>query len=351
MIITKTPFRVSLCGGGSDLPSFYEKNGGCVISTTIKKYMYILSHPSFEEMNTVLKYSKTEVVQDINDIKHPIFRECLKRENVSGLEIASIADIPQGTGLGSSSAFTVGLIRNLKCWKREYISDEELAQAACDMEINFLKNPIGKQDQYAAAYGGLNYYQFNKDGTVFVEPIIMSADSYKKLEENLIMLYVGGEHSASRILKEQAKNLTSVADKENGQKRIVELTRELKYELEHNNVDAVGKILDENWKIKKTLANGISNSQLDKWYEKATNNGAIGGKILGAGGSGFFLFYVPKEKQEQFREAMSDLPEMKFEFDHQGCTIMNATAFLDKDGDNSKVLKIGKKKNNERNQS
>ena len=344
MIITKTPFRVSLCGGGSDLPAFYEKHGGCVISTTIKKYMYVLSHPSFEAKDTVLKYSKTETVQDINDIEHPILRECLKKENVSGLEIASIADVPQGTGLGSSSAFTVGLIKNLKTWKREYISDEELAQAACDMEINVLKNPIGKQDQYAAAYGGLNYYQFNKDGSVFVEPIIMSKESYHKLEENLIMLYVGGEHSASEILKEQSKNMTSAADKEAGQKRIVELTHVLKYELEHGNIDAVGEILDENWRIKKTLAKGISNPKFDEWYDRAKNNGAIGGKILGAGGSGFFLFYVPKERQKQFREAMSDLPEMKFEFDHQGCTVMNATAFLEKEEENSKVLKLGSRK-------
>ena len=322
MIITKTPFRVSLCGGGSDLPAFYEKNGGCVISTTIKKYMYITSHPSFEGKNTVLKYSKTETVENIDDIEHPIFRECLKQEGLSGLEITSIADVPQGTGLGSSSSFTVGLIKNLKCYKREYISDEEVAQAACEMEINKLGNPIGKQDQYAAAYGGLNYYQFNKDGTVFVEPILMSKESYNQLEKNLIMLYVGGEHSASAILKEQSKNMTSAKDKEEGQKRIVELTHELKYELEHNNIDAVGTILDENWKIKKTLANGISNPKFDEWYDKAIKNGALGGKILGAGGSGFFLFYVPEANQKKFREAMKELPEMEFKFDHQGTTVI-----------------------------
>lgn len=319
MIITKTPFRVSLCGGGSDLPSFYEKNGGCVISTTINKYMYITSHPSFDKNNTVLKYSKTENVKKINDIEHPIFRECLKAENLEGLEITSIADIPQGTGLGSSSAFTVGLIKNLKCHKREFASDEEIAQLACKMEIDVLKNPIGKQDQYAAAYGGLNYYQFNKDGTVFVEPVMMSKEALHKLEDNLIMLYVGGEHKASNILRQQSKNVVS-GNKEEGQKRIVELTKILKIELEKNNVDIVGKILHENWTIKKTLANGISNPDFDKWYDKAIKNGATGGKILGAGGSGFFLFYVPKEKQEKFLKSMKKLPEMKFKFDHQGST-------------------------------
>lgn len=319
MIITKTPFRVSLCGGGSDLPTFYEKNGGCVISTTINKYMYITSHPSFEKKSTVLKYSKTECVKDINDIEHSIFRECLKKEGLEGLEITSIADVPQGTGLGSSSSFTVGLIKNLKCHKREYISDEEVAQMACNMEINILKNPIGKQDQYAAAYGGLNYYQFNKDGSVFVEPVLMSHEAFKQLEKNLIMLYVGGEHSASNILKEQSKNVKT-GDKEAGQKRIVELTHELKYELEHNNIDAVGKILHENWLIKKTLASGISNPQFDIWYDKALKSGALGGKILGAGGSGFFLFYVPEVKQDKFRKVMKELPEMEFKFDHQGTT-------------------------------
>ena len=322
MIITRTPFRVSLCGGGSDLPQFYRKHGGCVISTTINKYMYITSHPSFDKNTTVLKYSKTETVHDINDIEHSIFRECLKKEGLEGLEITSIADVPQGTGLGSSSSFTVGLIKNLKCHKREYISKNDVAKAACEMEIDILKNPIGKQDQYAAAFGGLNFYQFNKDGSVDVEPILLGHEAYKQLEKNLIMLYVGGEHSASAILKEQGKNVTSASDKEEGQKRIVELTYELKYELEHDNIDAVGRILDENWKIKRTLANGISNPKFDEWYDRAINNGATGVKILGAGGSGFFLFYVPEENQEKFRNAMSDLKEMEFKFDDLGTTVI-----------------------------
>lgn len=322
MIITRTPFRVSLCGGGSDLPAYYEKNGGCVISTTINKYMYITSHPSFDKKTTVLRYSKTETVHNLDDIEHVYFRQCLKEEGLEGLEITSIADVPQGTGLGSSSSFTVGLIKNLKCYKREYISDADVAKMACEMEIEKLGNPIGKQDQYAAAFGGLNFYQFNKDGSVDVEPVLLSHDKFKQLEKNLIMLYVGGEHSASEILKEQSKNMVSAADKEAGQKRIVELTHELKYELEHNNIDAVGIILDENWKIKKTLASGISNPQFDEWYERAIKAGATGGKILGAGGSGFFLFYVPEENQKRFREEMKDLPEMEFKFDHQGTTVI-----------------------------
>lgn len=322
MIITKTPFRISLCGGGSDIASFYKKNGGCVISTTINKYMYITSHPSFDKKTTVLKYSKTEIIKNINEIEHNIFRECLKREKLEGLEITSIADVPSGTGLGSSSAFTVGLIQNLKCHKREYISKEELAAEACNLENNVVHTTSGKQDQYAVAYGGLNFYKFNKDGSVDVEPVLMDHEAFKQLEKNLIMLYVGGEHKANEILREQSKNIVTDKDKENGQKKIMEMTYQLKYELEHNNIDKVGEILDLNWQIKKTLANGISNKNFDKIYEKAIKSGAIGGKLLGAGGSGFFLFYVPEERQVKFRKAMKEIPEMDFKFDHQGTTVL-----------------------------
>lgn len=322
MVITRTPFRISLCGGGSDIKSFYEKHGGCVLSTTINKYMYITSHPSFDKKTTVLKYSKTETVNEINEIEHDIFRECLKKEKLEGLEITSIADVPQGTGLGSSSSFTVGLLKNLKCHKREYISKEDVAAYACDIENNVVHTTNGKQDQYAAAFGGLNFYQFNKDGTVDVEPVLMGHEAYKQLEKNLIMIYVGGEHKASEILEEQSKNIISAKDKELGQKKIMEMTYDLKRELEHDNIDYVGKILDENWRIKKTLASGISNPQFDEWYDRGIKAGATGGKLLGAGGSGFFLFYVPEKNQEEFRNQMSDLPEMEFKFDHQGTTVI-----------------------------
>lgn len=318
MIVTRTPFRVSFCGGGSDLPSYYRKNGGCVLSTTINKYMYIITHKSFFPHQTVLKYSKTETVEKLDDIEHKIFRECLKQEKVEGVEITSVADVPQGTGLGSSSSFTVGLLNNLRCFKRQYSTKQELAEDACNMEINICGAPIGKQDQYAAAYGGLNFYRFNRDDSVSIEPVLLPSDKYAELEDNLLMMYVGGEHSASEILKEQGKNLVNKKEKEEGQKKIVELTYELKEQLEKGNIDVLGEILDENWKIKKTLANGISNPKFDEWYELALKNGALGGKILGAGGSGFFLFYVPRDKQDLFRNAMKELPEMGFKFDHQG---------------------------------
>ena len=214
------------------------------------KQIYVHNYSSIIwKKTTVLKYSKTETVNEINEIQHDIFRECLKKEKLEGLEITSIADVPQGTGLRSSSSFTVGLLKNLKCHKREYISKENVPAYACDMENNIVHTTNGKQDQYAAAFGGLNFYQFNKDGSVDVESVLMGHEAYKQLEKNLIMIYVGGEHKASEILEEQSKNIVSTKDKELGQKKIMEMTYDLKRELEHDNIDYVGKILDENWKI------------------------------------------------------------------------------------------------------
>ena len=321
MIITRTPFRVSFCGGGSDIPSFYEKNGGCVISTTIDKYMYITTHPSFQRNQTVLKYSKTEIVENIEEIDHRIFKQCLQDFNTKGVEITSIADVPQGTGLGSSSSFTVGLLHNLYSFNGKFASKEMLAQKACNVEIDELKEPIGKQDQYAAAYGGLNYYRFNRDGSVFIEPIIMEPESYKKLEKNLVMFSTGGHRSASNILKEQSKNIAS-GDKEKNQIEICKLTEELKIELEKNNVDAIGEILHKSWMLKKTLAAGISNPDIDRWYDTALENGATGGKLLGAGGGGFLLFYVPTGEKDKLIEKLPELKEMDFKFDWQGSTVV-----------------------------
>ena len=220
--------------------------------------------------------------------------------------------------MGSSSSFTVGLINALNCYKRNFVSKEEIANEACEVEIKKLGNMIGKQDQYAAAYGGLNYYQFNKDGTVYVEPVLMNKEAFHKLEENLIMLYVGGVHSASSILKEQSKNISKAGNKEENLKKMCELTKKLKKELELGNVDALGEILHESWMLKKTLASGISNPDIDRWYEIARKNGAIGGKLLGAGGGGFLLFYVPKENKEKVIKSLSELKELDFKFDHQG---------------------------------
>lgn len=320
MIITRTPFRVSFAGGGSDIPSFYEKHQGCVLSTTINKYMYISVHPSFKAIDTVLKYSQTEIVNDVAEINHKYFKEVLNMLRINGVEISSTADVPAGTGLGSSSSFTVGLLHALYSYKGKFVSKEKLAQKACEVEITRLKNPIGKQDQYAAAYGGLNFYEFNKDGSVFVEPVIMRTGMYESLEKNLMMFYTGQLHSASDILKEQSFNIKT-GNKEQNQLKMCELARELKEELEQNNIDAMGEILHESWKLKKTLAAGITNSLIDEYYETAIRSGAIGGKLLGAGGGGFLLFYVPEKRQSEVRSALK-LPQMPMGFDKQGSAVI-----------------------------
>lgn len=320
MIITRTPFRVSFAGGGSDIPSFYTKHGGCVLSTTINKYMYISVHPSFEKMDTVLKYSQTEIVSDVDKIEHKYFKEVLSMLRINGVEIVSTADVPAGTGLGSSSSFTVGVLHSLYSYKGKFVSKEKLAAKACEIEIDRLKNPIGKQDQYAAAYGGLNFYEFNKDGSVFVEPIIMRNGLYEQLENNLMMFYTGQLHSASAILKEQSSNISS-GDKEKNQLQLCELARELREELQQNNIDAMGEILHEGWKLKRTLAAGISNPVIDEYYDIAMKNGAIGGKLLGAGGGGFLLFYVPQNRQAEVRSALK-LTQMPMSFDRQGSSVI-----------------------------
>lgn len=321
MIITRAPFRVSFCGGGSDLPSFYTKYGGCVLSTTIRKYMYLTIHHYFEKDQIVLKYSKTEVVNDFEQIEHRIFKQCLQDFNIRGVEISSMADIPAGTGLGSSSTFTVALLQLLHTYKGEYQSKYKLAKDACSVEIEELGEPIGKQDQFAAAFGGLKFYEFMPNGFVNVEPVIMAPESYQKLENNLMMFYLGGTHSASAILKEQSQNMKNV-DKAAVQNQMCDITRKLKEELQQNNVDAMGKLLHENWMLKRSLATGITNPLVDETYEKAMSVGATGGKILGAGGAGFMLFYVPQEKQKAVREVLSDLREMDFEMDNSGASIV-----------------------------
>lgn len=320
MIITRTPFRVSFCGGGSDLPSFYEKHGGCVLSTGINKYMYISIHPSFQENTTTLKYSMTETVTEFSQIQHQYFRSVLERFGVKGVEITSTADIPSGTGLGSSSSFTVGLLHAIYSYQGKFKSKEQLAEEACRTEIIELKQPIGKQDQYAAACGGLNFYTFNRDGSVFVDPVIMSTDSFLQLKKNLMMFYTGDVRSASNILAEQSKNVTR-GDKEKNQIKMCELTRDLKCKLESNSISSMGEILHESWQLKRTLATGISNPVIDEYYDIALKNGALGGKLLGAGGGGFLLFYVPEKNQQSVREKLH-LSEMNVDFDMQGSTVI-----------------------------
>lgn len=320
MIITRTPFRVSFCGGGSDLPVFYEKHGGCVLSTTINKYMYILTHPYFDRTTTIFKYSKTEIVRSPDEVEHRYFKRLMKDFDLRGIEIASIADIPSGTGLGSSSSFIVGVLHNISSYKGHLMSKEQLASSACEFEIEKLGLKIGKQDQYAAAYGGLNFYDFHKDGSVEVSPVILPKRQLQKLENSLMLFYIGGEHSSEKILEEQGKNISN-GDREKQQLMMCEIARQLRDELMRGNVDSMGKLLHESWQLKRTLASGISNPVIDQKYEIAMKNGALGGKLLGAGGSGFLLFYVPEELQQQVAHAVA-LPNIPFEFDRQGSCIL-----------------------------
>ena len=320
MIITKTPFRVSFCGGGSDMANFYEKYGGCVLSTSINKYCYISIHPYFNEKQTLLKYSENELVDEIDQIKHSIFRQVLKDMHIHGVEITSTADIPGGTGLGSSSTFTVGLLNTLSCYKGKFMSKDKLAKLACEVEIEKLGNPIGKQDQYGAALGGLNFIKFNQDGSVSHEPILMEVKTYKKLQKNLLMFYTGTTRSANTILAEQTKNITS-EDKAKNLLKMCGLAKDMKVALENNDISSFGKILDEGWQLKKELASGIANPAIDEAYQLAMKNGARGGKLLGAGGGGFLLFYCEEEKQEQLKKALG-LRELDFTFERDGTSVI-----------------------------
>ena len=320
MIITKTPFRVSFCGGGSDMANFYEKYGGCVLSTSINKYCYISIHPYFNENQTLLKYSENELVDSPDQIKHRIFRQVLTDMGVHGVEISSTADIPGGTGLGSSSTFTVGLLNTLNCYNGKFVSKDKLAKLACEVEIEKLGNPIGKQDQYGAALGGLNFIKFNQDGSVSHEPILMEGKTYKELQKNLLMFYTGTTRSANTILTEQTKNITS-EDKAKNLLKMCGLAKDMKVALENNDISSFGKILDEGWQLKKELASGIANPAIDEAYEIAMKNGALGGKLLGAGGGGFLLFYCEEEKQDQRKKAIG-LRELDFSFERDGTSVI-----------------------------
>lgn len=321
MIISRTPFRISFAGGGSDLPSFYRRETGAVLSTSIDKYMYIAIHPYFERNKIQLKYSKTEQVDSIDAIKHPIFKEVLKMYNLTGVDLNSIADIPSGTGLGSSSSFTVGLLNAVRTYLGKATSGDRLGELACDVEINRVGSPIGKQDQYAAACGGLNFITFYGDETVNVEKIIMQPDKKKELEDNLLMVFVGGEHSANEILKNQQAAISD-QKKFDTQKQMVKLAYNLRASLEQNNLDDFGCILHEGWLLKKSLTSGISNGIVDEIYNRGIEAGALGGKLLGAGGAGFILFYCPKVRQQEFRKRMGNINEMQFHFDNFGSKII-----------------------------
>jgi D-glycero-alpha-D-manno-heptose-7-phosphate kinase len=322
MIIVKTPMRVSFCGGGSDLPAFYEKHGGAVLSAGLSRYIYLSIHPYFHAGRLVCKYSQNEEVSEASKLKHPIFRVLLERFGISGAEITSTADVPAGTGLGSSSSFTVGLLHTLHAYTGKYVSPGRLAEEACHTEIDILGEPIGKQDQYAAAFGGLHVYRFRKDGHTDAEPVLLSSEAAARMERNLLMFYTGDLRSASAILAEQGKNVRENAEKEKAQIEILKLTDELHRELINDNIDALGQILHAGWREKRKLAGGIATPLIDEAYEKAMAAGATGGKLLGAGGGGFLLFYVPEHRHNSVKNALSYLKYMEFGFSPSGSTVI-----------------------------
>ena len=322
MIITRTPFRVSFAGGGSDLKEYYREYGGSVLSVSINKYMYLSMHQYFDDNKCFLKYSKNELVDNIDNIDHKIIKQVFKDYNIRGVDFNSSADIPSGTGLGSSSAFTSGLITLCNAYLGKYMSQEDVANYACNIEIDKLQEPIGKQDQYACSLGGLNFIQFNSNDTVSIDKIILNGQSLKALESNLLLFYLGNTRSASKMLLEQRNNILDDNKKTKTLHKMVELSKNLKDELLNNNVDAMGAILHQGWMYKKELSSKISNNRIDFYYNLARKNGALGGKLLGAGGGGFLLFYVKEDCQSKVISALSDLVKFDFKFDFEGSKIV-----------------------------
>ncbi len=322
MIISKTPLRISFVGGGSDLSVYYRNNPGSVVSTAINMYIYMTVNKKFDDLIR-LSYSKTEMVSSVNEIEHNIIREALKIVGIEkGIDIVYMGDIPLGSagvGLGSSSSLAVGVLNALYAYKGQHVSAEYLAQKACEIEINILQHPIGKQDQYAAAYGGFNFIQFNKDETVFVDPIICDKETRQKLNKKLLLFYTGIMRISSNILEEQKAN---IGDNSKSLDAMVELSKVMREAIIKHDLESIGHFLHESWEYKKKLATKITNDQINEYYEKARKAGAVGGKILGAGGGGFLLLYCDEAWQDNVRKALIDLKEVPFLFEPQGSKII-----------------------------
>jgi D-glycero-alpha-D-manno-heptose-7-phosphate kinase len=318
MIISRTPFRISYTGGCSDIKHFYQNQMGAVVSSTIDKYVYLSMHPLFNNIGYHLKYFKNEIIDNIDQIQHPIIKQVFTNYLICGVDFNSSSDVPSGTGLGSSSSFTVGLINLCNAYKNIFIKKEEIAREACGVEIDMLKSPIGKQDQYAAATGGINYIQFNPDESVIVEKINLSERKFVQLENSLLLFYLGSTRNANSILaghKDNAcKNIPII-------KKMVRLSEVLSDELKNDSIENFGKILDENWRYKKELGNGVTNAVIDEYYNLAMNNGAEGGKVCGAGSSGFLLLYIPQSRQQRIRKLLN-LYELPFKLENSGTTII-----------------------------
>ncbi|WP_129672325.1 GHMP kinase [Candidatus Chloroploca sp. Khr17] len=323
MIISRTPLRISFAGGGSDLAAFYRHEPGAVVSVSIDKYIYINANAKFDHQIRA-SYSVTEIVNSVEELQHELIREALKLTGRDqSIEITSISDIPsQGTGLGSSSTYTVGLLNALHAFCGRFASAERLAREACYIEIERCGAPIGKQDQYIAAYGGLQFIQFNPDESVFVDPVICSATTRVTLQNRLLMLYTGQTRQTATVLTEQRSKTEQDARQRANLRRLVQLAHDLRAVLVANDVDAFGEILHEGWMLKRQLASGISNDRIDAWYERGRAAGAMGGKILGAGGGGFLLLYAPVERHAAILAALPELRRVPIRFEPQGSKII-----------------------------
>ena len=322
MIISKTPLRVSFVGGGTDLPDFCDEHGGAVVSTAIDKWIHVVVAPRFEG-DLRISYSKTETVSTASDVEHELVREALRLTGLPrGLDVVTLADVPsQGTGLGSSSAVTVGLLNALHAYQGVFRSMTDLAEEASHIEIDILGKPIGRQDQYASAHGGFNFIEFMPgNGGVRVEPIVCPPQTLERLHRSLILFYTGRQRAASDVLSNQREAIVqgSVTSTLIGMR---DLAHELRETLGRGDVDGVGPLLDRNWELKRSLVDGVSDEEVDGWYHKAREAGASGGKLLGAGAGGFLLVMAPPERQAKVRAALAELREVPFHFAARGSQI------------------------------
>jgi D-glycero-alpha-D-manno-heptose-7-phosphate kinase len=325
MIVSRAPVRFSLGGGGTDLPSYSREHGGFVVAAAVDKFVNVCVARRFQD-NIRLAYTESEIVDSVDQIRHRIFKAALQMTGIErGLELHSLADVPANTGLGSSSSFTVALLNGLHAFKREFVPAEQLADEACRLEIDILQEPIGKQDQYIAAYGGVSAMTFHTDGSVDVERLPLKDAVIDDLEANLIIYYSGVERAASSVLKEQAKTITENKDAAvQRMHRIKELGHETKRILLAGETDTYGEMLHEHWTNKRKLASNMSGGVIDEHYEAARNAGAIGGKLMGAGGGGFFMFYVRAAERRRVHDVLAarGLRPMRFRFDFDGARIM-----------------------------
>jgi D-glycero-alpha-D-manno-heptose-7-phosphate kinase len=322
MIVSCAPFRVSFAGGGSDIATFYRNSRGAVLSCAIAKYSFIVIHPFFNANKYHLKYTRTELVDRLDDIRHPILREALRMQAIDpGVEIVSVADIPGGTGLGSSSSFTVALINALYAHRGIFAPKETLASEASMLEIERLGEPIGKQDQYAAAFGGVNLIEFERHGGVSVQPLLLPLKTLSDLESNLMLFYTGSQRDARDLLSHQVKALESDDLVVARTQKMVDLAYEMRDLLLAGDLDAFGRALHRGWELKRGMSSQISTATIDDLYARALNAGALGGKLAGAGGGGFLLLYCPQAAQARVRQVLSALQSLDFRFDWTGARI------------------------------